>query len=250
MKSNYEQHLTEQFQNSQKPALKLYFQKLYGNIQEEFDTKGKILEIGSGAGISKFFLPESDILRTDILPWEAGDVVGDIDASSLPYPNARFDGLFGVDVLHHLPFPMEAIKEAARVVKPGKSIVFIEPYVSVWSFFIFKIFHEEKTSLFLKFDSSREMVGTEPQDGDQRIAQSLFVSVSGRREVLRVFRDRADIQIKFLHPFSFFLTGGLSKPLPTHPKILNVIMKLELKIPQKIVRLLSSRIMITINLKY
>ncbi|MFI5357804.1 MAG: class I SAM-dependent methyltransferase [Opitutales bacterium] len=40
-------------------------------------------------------------------------------AQSLPYPDAAFDFLFCVDVIHHVPDPGEFFREAFRVLRPG-----------------------------------------------------------------------------------------------------------------------------------
>ena len=48
------------------------------------------------------------------------------DAHQLPFPDARFDVVFGGSILHHLDFP-RALDEIYRVLRPGGRIVFREP---------------------------------------------------------------------------------------------------------------------------
>lgn len=49
-----------------------------------------------------------------------------MDAHQLQFPDATFDLVFGTAILHHLEFE-RAVKEIARVTKPGGEILFVEP---------------------------------------------------------------------------------------------------------------------------
>lgn len=59
------------------------------------------------------------------------------DAANLPFKDNTFDGAFIAASIHHLPDPLIALKEMARVVKPGSPVVLgVEPnrwpYYSVY----------------------------------------------------------------------------------------------------------------------
>ncbi len=49
------------------------------------------------------------------------------DATRLPFADARFDAVFAVGVLHHVPDWRLAIPEVARVLTPGGRFCFCEP---------------------------------------------------------------------------------------------------------------------------
>lgn len=49
------------------------------------------------------------------------------DACSLPFSDASFDKLLSVHLLEHLPVPVRAIGEMARVLKPGGEAVIVVP---------------------------------------------------------------------------------------------------------------------------
>lgn len=53
-------------------------------------------------------------------------VVGSL-AEDLPFADASFDGLAGLNVLHHVPDLDRATREFARVLRPGARAVFCEP---------------------------------------------------------------------------------------------------------------------------
>jgi ubiquinone/menaquinone biosynthesis C-methylase UbiE len=60
------------------------------------------------------------------------DLVSDI--SSIPAPDASFDAVLCTEVLEHVPDPLAAIRELARLVRPGGSIVLTVPFCSLTHF--------------------------------------------------------------------------------------------------------------------
>jgi len=101
---------------------------------------GRILEIGAGTGFFcvNLFLGEAiggEVHVSDISPGmlevcrrnakEHGlDVVARVgDAEALPYDDDSFDLVIGHAFIHHLPVPGLALREMARVLKPGGQLV-------------------------------------------------------------------------------------------------------------------------------
>ena len=102
---NYHDQLLQQEININRPACKEYFNFIYTCVSEKLNldwNSAKGIEIGSGSGISRFFLPKMDIVRTDLMPWNNAHVTCEIDASNLPFKDDLFDVAIGVDVFHHL----------------------------------------------------------------------------------------------------------------------------------------------------
>jgi SAM-dependent methyltransferase len=48
------------------------------------------------------------------------------DVRALPFAAASFDAAYSSMVLHHVPEPVEAVRELARVVRPGGRVVVVE----------------------------------------------------------------------------------------------------------------------------
>ena len=246
MSDDYRIKLEKQLSNSLLPAQKVYYSALYKKIEDQIEKPNQILEIGAGAGISKNFLNLPNIIRTDYLNWDSNvGVQGNIDAERLPFAENSFDAIFGVDMIHHVNNPYKVLEESIRVSKNNGKIIFIEPYVSVFSFIIYKLFHEERTTYSYDFLNTYDP--SNPQEGDQGVAKAMFQSKKGR-----AFLKKKDYQIKKItlstfHPLSFFSTGGLSKPLKINSRIVRFILKIEKLIPNQVMKLCASRMIIIIE---
>src|SRR3979411_2442763 len=101
--------------------------------------EGRVLDIGGGTAHIKDFRP--DIVSADILPFPGIDVVA--DAHRLPFPNELFSGVVMLDVLHHLERPIEFLREASRVLKPGGRLAMIEPAMTAVARRFYDYFHDE-----------------------------------------------------------------------------------------------------------
>lgn len=248
MLSEYNQKLKTQFNNAKLVSQEIYYKDLYGRIAANFLSSDKILEIGAGAGISSIFLPQYLVDRTDFLSWDEDVYVrGGIDAENLPYMDEQYDIVFGVDVLHHLNSPFLALQEIARVLKKDGRAIFIEPYVSPISYLVYKLFHDEKTTF--RFNLMQKFHATAPQEGDQGVAKALFCNEKGIK-ILATNLPRLHVyKREYLHPMSFFATGGLTKPIRTGSKLIKVLLKLECFIPEFILKYISSRIYIELKIK-
>jgi SAM-dependent methyltransferase len=121
-----------------KTLLRRVYGRWYYAIQKNLRL-GRTLELGGGSGHLREFLSEAII--TDVLPVPWLDAVA--DAQELPFGRETFDNIVLVDVLHHLPSAYCFFSEARRVLKPQGRILIIEPYVSFFSFFVYRFFHPE-----------------------------------------------------------------------------------------------------------
>jgi ubiquinone/menaquinone biosynthesis C-methylase UbiE len=115
-------------------------------------ARGRVLELGAGTGVNLELYPEAveelvlvepdphmakrlrDRLATSPRP---ATLVED-SAERLPFADAGFDTAVATLVLCTIPDPAAALREAARVLKPGGELLFIEhvraeqPGLAVW----------------------------------------------------------------------------------------------------------------------
>ena len=243
---DYRKSLAQQKINSRRDPNLTYLSWLYGIIQTELNSNQNILEIGAGAGISEDFLKNMDILKTDILSWEDNSVIGNIDAEKLPFNNGQFSNIIAIDVIHHTNSPNRVINECLRVLAPGGKLIIVEPYVSVFSYVIYKMFHHENTSWKIKIESPSRRVN-EAFDGDQGVSRVLFKNKKQIDKLKNTIDFEFNIEKRFISFLSFFATGGLSRPLPTNKFLISALIRIENRFPQYIFKICASRIFVVIK---
>ncbi len=89
------------------------------------------------------------------------------DVSKLPLPSDTFDAAFAVLVLHHAPKPTLAVREMARVVKPGGHVIVLDlvAHGQEW-------LRNEQADLWLGFTNDEVdamMAGASLQSGSRRV---------------------------------------------------------------------------------
>jgi len=242
----YKEFLLKQSNNSYIAGINIYLRYLYNKIEENFIGE-RILEIGAGAGLSRHFMNRKSCVLTDFLPWDDPKIHGLIDAQSLPFSDDYFDSAFALDSIHHISHPTLAVAELCRVVRPGGRIIIVEPYVSYLSFFIYKFFHNEKTTWNYKIPDNGENVSSTASDGEQSTLQSLL----SNQNLISYFESRFEKKITFkrsyFSPVSFFATGGLTSPLPTPSIVIKFLIRLEALVPSRVLKLIAARQMLLIE---
>jgi SAM-dependent methyltransferase len=242
----YSSILDKQFVNATSGAIHEYLQNLTAEINMRLNPSDETLEIGAGAGTSSIFLKSRKITMTDLLVTGNKSVVSGVDAHNLPYQENLFDSSFAIDALHHLANPFQCISEMLRVVKPGGKVIFIEPYVSIFSYPIYKIFHPEQATLRLhKGYFLRDQKAA--SEGNQVVCQAIFKHKIFRCEINGAVNSDSSVEIYYRDILGFFLTGGITNPLPTNPRFLKLVIRIEKRLPQIFHRWLGSRMIVVIT---
>jgi len=71
-------------------------------------------------------------LQTGKFDYGKLDIVSNI--TSIPEPNSSFDAIMCIEVLEHLPDPVQAIKEFSRLLKPNGHLIITAPFCSLTHF--------------------------------------------------------------------------------------------------------------------
>jgi len=160
------------------------------------------LEIGSGAGFLKSYIP--DVITSDVVAGEGIDRVE--DACALSFADASLRAVYALGVLHHIPEPEKFLHEVERVLVPGGRCVLDEPSSTALGYFMNRHFHHEPTD---KHAREWGIVG----DGRLTGANMALPYIIFRRDRKR-FEElfpRLKIRRILYHDFlRYALSGGLS----------------------------------------
>ena len=164
--------------------------------------KDPVLELGSGGGFLVKFIPK--LITSEI--FYSSHVKMVLDGSGLPFVNESLSGIVMTDVLHHLPQPRQFFTEASRCVRPGGSVIMIEPWVTPWSRLVYSKLHHEPFQ-------PEAVEWTFPQRGVLSGANSALPWIIFDRDRTRFEREFPEWQIhtiKPFMPFRYLLSGGVS----------------------------------------
>ncbi len=202
----------------QKPVLRrIYNEQFFARLLSFRKKEGICIEVGGGPGFFKQVAP--GVFSTDLVwcPWL--DAVA--DAQNLPFRGSSVANVFGLDMLHHLVAPMNFLREAERVLVPGGRLILIEPWITPFSYPIYRYLHQEDCDLSARpWDSS----ATEPPpekkafEGNQAIPYLLF----GPRHLSKTLQSVPQLTLLVLERFCLFaylLSFGF-KPMNLLPEFL------------------------------
>jgi SAM-dependent methyltransferase len=164
--------------------------------------EGLVLELGTGAGFLRDFLP--GLITSDVLPLPDMSVV--MNAYQIPFQDASLRGILMIDVLHHLAAPRTFFAEATRCVKPGGVITMIEPWVTPWSRLVYTLLHHEP---FHPEATQWEFPTSGPLSG----ANGALPWMMFHRDRCRFTSEFPEWRVRSIDPdmpLSYLLSGGVS----------------------------------------
>jgi SAM-dependent methyltransferase len=184
--------------------LRKLYQEWYSIFTRELDKfpEGHLIELGSGGGFLKEIEPR--IICTDIIDLPSNDLT--FSALNMPFEDHSVAGIFMIDTMHHIPNSELFLREATRVLKKGSKIIMIEPANSIWGRFIYKNFHHEP------FNPEGDW--TIPIAGPLSGANGAFpwiVFIRDNQIFRKKFPNLKIESIEYLNPFTYLLSGGVSR---------------------------------------
>jgi SAM-dependent methyltransferase len=226
-----------------KETLRLLYRDYHRRLIE-ICPDGRILDIGGGTAHIKDF--SSDIISTDILWFPGIDVVA--DAHRLPFPDGFFSGVVMLDVLHHLERPIEFLREASRVLKPGGRLAMIEPAMTTVARQFYRRFHEEPVDMDADpFAAVTVNPDRDPFDANQAIPTLLFATPAARGRVEQVIPALRVRSVTWLGLFAYPLSGGFQTWSLMPSALVRATLALEDKMPEIIRKQIAFRMMIVIE---
>jgi hypothetical protein len=207
-----ERHLIEMRFNQtawqRRPVLRKVYAQFYELIHRALvPLPGPIVELGSGIGAVKEFIP--NCITTDIFPNPWLDQQE--NAYALTFTDSSVSNLILLDVFHHLAYPGTALKEFHRVLRVNGRVIILEPAMSLLGKLIYGLFHHEPLGL-------RERIswfapdGVDPTEADYYAAQAnaskVFLGNQFKKQL-------SSWNIPILESFpdiAYVASGGFSKP--------------------------------------
>jgi SAM-dependent methyltransferase len=222
------------------PALRALYADWYGRVAAALPPAalGPRVELGSGPGFARGFIPDLELTDLVKAPWHDREV----SAEAMPYGDASLGALVLFDVLHHVPSPRAFFAEATRVLRPGGRVVLCEPYVGPLSYPVYKLFHEEPIDT--RADPLAARDARDPFDSNQAIPTLLFGR--GRAAFERAFPALEVRAVEHLAGPSYAASGGFGRG-PLLPLALwDALYAFEARLPRALFRAVGFRMLVTL----
>lgn len=204
-------------------------------------TQGRRIELGSGPGLARRFVPDLELSDVVAAPW----LDHRIDAQALPFRDASLGALVAFDVVHHLPRPARLLAEAERVLVPGGRLVMCEPCVSAASWPVYRFLHDEALDSSVDPFDAAGVDGRDPFAGNQAVPTLLFER--RRADVERRFPGLRVVSVDRLAGPSYPASGGFTRrPLLPGP-LWRALLAVEDALPDAAFRLLGFRLLAVIE---
>jgi len=228
------------------PALRALYADWYGRVAAALPPAalGPLVELGSGPGFARGFIPE--MLLTDVVraPWHDREV----SAERLPFDDGGVGALVLFDVLHHLPSPRRFFAEAVRVLPPGGRVVMCEPFLSPLSFPVYRFLHEEPVDMRADpLADQQSAAARDPFDSNQAIPTLLFDRRRGSAVFERAFPSLAVRRVELLAGPSYPASGGFSRPALLPQPLWRALHRLEGLLPAAAFRLIGFRMLVVVE---
>jgi SAM-dependent methyltransferase len=154
-----------------KPVLARVYEPWFAALLDAAPRGARVLEVGAGPG----WLSEAARERRADLRWIASDLhpapwnTVAADAGRLPFAAGSLDAVVGLDVLHHLAAPADFFRQATRALRAGGRIALVEPWITPFSWPIYRFVHQESCRLSVDPWQPFPAGGKDSFDGDAAV---------------------------------------------------------------------------------
>jgi SAM-dependent methyltransferase len=183
---------------AEKPVLRrIYNEEFFSRLLAYKVPGGVSIEIGGGPGFLRELIPE--VISTDLI--RVPGLQASVDAQRLPFKSGSVSNILGQDVLHHLASPMRFLKETERVLRPGGRLILVEPWVTPFSYVIYRYLHQEDCDLSAQpLDIEKGHLSKMAFEGNQAIPYLLF----SKKYVTRTMEMVPSLRVVVLEKFCLF----------------------------------------------
>jgi SAM-dependent methyltransferase len=183
-----------------KKFLNLLYCDFYAELKK-YCSKGKIIEVGSGAGFIKEIIPDS--ITSDVIAGPGIDNV--FSASDIPYKSSSVASFVMIDVFHHIPDVEKALQEMYRCLKVSGTVVMIEPFTSWWGTIIYKYLHHEDY-----LPQSNWKLTKSGRVSASNTALPWIVYKRDKQRFMNAFPGFTITELRIHTPLTYLVSGGLT----------------------------------------
>lgn len=231
---------------TKKSGLRAVYGDYYRRMLTALPPGGRYLEVGAGSGHSRDFTKGMEVTHLDILPAPWVDAVA--DAHHLPFPDASFDGIFLIDVLHHLADPKQFLAEVARVLRPGGRLAMVEPGITPLSWLFYNYLHEEPVDMSVNPMQPQDY-GTikDPFESNQGIPTLIFRRQEHRIALSEGVPGLRSVTCDWLSLFAYPLSGGFKSWTLLPESLVDPLLRLEEKLLPALGILMAFRLFVVME---
>lgn len=197
---------------AEKPVLARVYEPWFDALLDHAPPHERVLEVGAGPGMmaahARRRRPDLRWVSSDLLPAPWNDVAA--DAGRMPFAAGAFGAVLCLDLVHHLGRPRDFFTEAARVLRPGGRIAAVEPWVSPFSYPIYRWLHGEGCNLGIDPWDPFPAGASAKQAFDGNGALTWRVANAGGEETWRPLGFRPP-RIRRLNAFGYLLSLGFKR---------------------------------------
>lgn len=179
---------------------KYYYKILYHALTDK-NKKGQIIELGSGGGFIKKFIPHA--ITSDILKLPKIDM--QFSALDMPFKAKSVNAFVMIDVFHHINDVEKFLSEANRCLKKNGQIIMIEPASTPFGKFIYKFFHHEPYVAHAPW----HFATTGPLSGANS-ALPWIVFIRDKKKFKKKYPTLKVEKLEAHTPFRYLLSGGFT----------------------------------------
>jgi SAM-dependent methyltransferase len=226
-----------------KPVIRRLYRDYHRQLLDAC-PEGAILDLGGGTAHLKE--SRADVISADILSFPGIDLVA--DAHRLPFRSENFSGVVMLDVLHHLERPIECLREAARVLRPGGRLAMVEPAMTTVSRWLYANFHGEPVDMDADpFATITANPDRDPFDANQAIPTLLFATAIMRKRFEQSVPSLRVLNVEWHSLFAYPLSGGFQDWSLLPAGLVDPILALENRMPAFIRKQLAFRMNIVLE---
>ncbi len=144
------------------PNLERLLKNRYHWMNAYIKPKDIGIDVGTGAGFSKFFIQNPNFQITDFAEYDWLDIKN-VDALKTPFDDQSLDYVVSSNMIHHLYSPMLFFDEMDRILKPGGLLLIQEINASLMMRLVLKMMRHEGYS-YEPDVFNQEVICTDPND--------------------------------------------------------------------------------------